>query len=308
MMLLVVHLVRQQNGPRPLERFLDSYVAHQPGVDHQLLLALKGFTSEAEIGSCVAKVRSCGVEAEYLALEDDGLDLTAYARAVARVHADRYCFLNSFSRILADRWLAHLSNALNEPDVELAGATGSWNSHRDYRRYHLGLRSGYDGVFHDRERTRLGFLELVRQHHPEKRDNGRLAFKTAAAIDLIRERNRFDQFPAHHLRTNAFIASRELMLAVGFPKIRAKRDAYRLESGPASFTGRVADRGKRTLVVGRDGLTYAPDNWAQSLTFWQDTQPNLLVADNQTDDYEKAGAELRRLLSQLAWGSKARPA
>ena len=308
MSLLVVHLVRQQNGSQPLHRFLDSYVAHEPGIEHELLLALKGFGSESQVRACLAEVRTRGADPRHLTVADDGLDLTAYARIVASVRADRYCFINSYSRVLSDQWLAYLSGALDKPLVELAGATGSWASQRDYRRYHLRLPSGYEGVFDGREATRLAFLSLTRERNPRKRNNGRLAHKAVAGLDLLRDRHAFDPFPAHHLRTNAFVASRKFMLAIGFPRIRSKRDAYRLESGPASFTRRAEDMGRRAVVVGRDGLAYDSEDWDQSATFWQGAQQNLLVADNQTDDYDNGDAERRRMLSQLAWGSKARPA
>jgi hypothetical protein len=303
MTVLVVHLVRGHNGPEPLERFLHSYLAHPAGLKHRLLLAVKGFGSAADVRECVTAAQARVGDAEHITVPDAGLDLTAYARVVSEVKADRYCFVNSFSRVLADDWLGHLSAALDQPGVALAGATGSWASHRDHRRYHLGLRSGYDDVFDGRERTRLGFLTLARQRNPAKRDNGRLAFKAIAALDLARDRNAFDHFPAPHLRTNAFIASRELMVALGVPRIRRKRDAYRLESGPASFTRRVEESGRRTVVVGRDGSLYDSRRWDESQTFWQGTQENLLVADNQTDDYANAGPDVRRLLCQFAWGS-----
>ena len=307
MKLLLVHLVRRHNGPAPLEAFLDSYVARAPGVEHELLLALKGFDAPADAEPSLTAARSRGLDPGHIHLPDDGMDLTAYARVVSAVPAERYCFVNSYSRAVADNWLSHLSSALDQPGVGLAGATGSWASHQDFRRYQLGLRSGYDDVFEGREASRLGFLTLARQRNPIKRDNGRLAFKAIAALDMVRDRNAFDPFPAPHLRTNAFIASRDLMIEFGVPRIRRKRDAYRLESGPGSFTRRVEDLGARTVVVGRDGSLYDSPRWHESRTFWQGAQQNMLVADNQTDDYVNAGPRVRRLLSQFAWGSRAQP-
>jgi hypothetical protein len=305
--LLLVHLVRRHNGPAPLKRFLESYTAHPPGADHELLLALKGFDAPPDAEPSLAAARSRGLDPGHIYLPDDGMDLTAYARVVSAVPAERYCFVNSFSRVLADRWLGQLSAALDQPGVALAGATGSWASHQDFRRYQLHLRSGYDDVFEGREATRLGFLTLARQRTPTKRDNGRLAFKAIAALDMVRDRNAFDPFPAPHLRTNAFIAERGLMVELGVPRIRRKRDAYRLESGPASFTRRVEDLGARAVVVGRDGSLYDSPHWHESITFWQGTQQNMLVADNQTDDYANAEPRVRQLLSQFAWGSRAQP-
>ena len=40
----------------------------------------------------------------------------------------RLAFLNTFSEILADNWLAHLDAALDRADVGVVGATGSWQS------------------------------------------------------------------------------------------------------------------------------------------------------------------------------------
>ena len=98
------------------------------------------------------------------------------------------------------------------------------------------------------------------------------------------------------------------MVELGIPRIRRKRDAYRLESGPASFTRRVEDLGARTVVVGRDGSRHDSADWPASRTFWQGAQENLLVADNQTDDYAEADSGGRRLLSQFAWGPGQIPA
>lgn len=304
MSMLVVHLVRQHNGPQPLERFLDSYSVHQAETEHELLLALKGFGSRVEANASLEAAHSRGVDARHMLLPDHGLDLTAYARVVAEVDADRYCFVNSFSRVLVSGWLRLLASALDQPGVSLAGSTGSWASLRDFRRYHVGLSSGYDGVFADPERTRLGFLELTRLRRPSKRDHGRLAFKAAAVAELIRDRGRFDRFPAPHVRTNAFVASRELMLSLGSPRIRRKADAYRLESGRASLTSRVLNGGDRAVIVASDGAIHDPDVWDRSGTFWQGKQEQLIIADNQTDGYEHAPPELRRLLSALAWGQE----
>lgn len=302
--LVLVHLVRGPNGPEPLQRFLASYRSCAAGGGHRLLLALKGFPTEVEIRRCVDDVAAQGVDAEHVVLPDDGLDLTAYARVVRSRRADRYCFVNSYSRILSDDWLAHLNAALDAPGVALAGATGSWTSQQDYRRYHLGLPSGYRSVFVDRESTRQGFLELTRQRNPGKRDLGRAAFKLAAAVDLARDARTFAPFPNPHLRTNAFIARSSTLKELGMPQVRSKRDAYRLESGTNSITRQILRRGERVVVVDRAGAIHDPDQWDATATFWAERQQNLLVADNQTDDYEKADPAVRALLSRLAWGTR----
>jgi hypothetical protein len=65
--------------------------------------------------------------------------------------------------------------------------------------------------------------------------------------------------------------------------------------------------GLRPLVVGKDGRCYEKEEWHTSNTFWQGDQQNLLVADNQTNDYQNGSAERRLFLSRYAWGENAAP-
>ena len=87
-------------------------------------LALKGFDAPADAEPSLAAARSRGLDPGHIHLPDDGMDLTAYARVVSAVPADRYCFTNSFSRAVADGWLGHLSAALDQPGVGLGGSDG----------------------------------------------------------------------------------------------------------------------------------------------------------------------------------------
>ena len=56
------------------------------------------------------------------------------------------------------------------------------------------------------------------------------------------------------------------------------------------------------LLVGRDGRSYRKEEWSRSKTFRLDNQQNLLVADNQTRQYDQADLETRKHLTRLAWG------
>ena len=46
---------------------------------------------------------------------------------------------------------------------------------------------------------------------------------------------------------------------------------------------------------------------AESETFWQGEQDNLLVADNQTESYQRGDPGRRYALSTFAWGERAKP-
>ena len=117
----------------------------------------------------------------------------------------------------------------------------------------------------------------------------------------------FAPFPNYHLRTNAFMASRETLSRIKLAPLRMKHSAYKFESGKEGLTSQVRRLGLQVLVVGRDGQGYEPERWHLSNTFWQSTEENLLIADNQTELYLSGDAARRAELSHYAWGDFARP-
>jgi hypothetical protein len=128
------------------------------------------------------------------------------------------------------------------------------------------------------------------------------SYESPRSINPLRRR-RWPSFPNPHLRTNAFMLSREVMRALHWPAVRTKPAAWELESGRDGFTRQVWARGLRTLVVGRDGVGHPPAAWPRSATFRSGDQANLLVADNRTRQWEEADAAARARLSRLAWGA-----
>jgi len=121
----VAHLVRRQNGLAPLQRFLDSYRRHAAGVEHELVLLFKGFGEHVPADYARA---AAGIPHQRMLLPDRGFDLQPYFAAVAAFNHEYFCFLNSFSRILAPDWLAKLRAPLASGTVGLVGATGSCES------------------------------------------------------------------------------------------------------------------------------------------------------------------------------------
>jgi hypothetical protein len=115
----------------------------------------------------------------------------------------------------------------------------------------------------------------------------------------------FPPFPNAHVRTNGFALRRDLMLDLEWGSIRSKLDTWKLESGYRAITRQVWDRGLKAVVVGRDGRAYGPDELFESRTFRRGTQPNLLVADNRTAEFDEAPPKRRRRLFELAWGKQA---
>lgn len=294
--LCVVHLVRAHNGIEPFRCFLESYRENPGGIEHDLLIVFKGFTQPQH----TAEYRELLAQFRYMTLDisDKGFDITAYF-AVAKRYSKQYryfCFLNSNSVIMDHDWLKKLHENICQPDVGLAGATGSWQSH------------GPQSI------SWWEVLDVAQQHykvHIQKPFRHRVILAGLAARNYCRAVDTwnfrllpvyFDPFPNYHLRTNAFIISAQMMRGLKCPRIRNKLDAYSFESGKNGLTKQILEKGKKVIVVGRNGIGYEKEAWCVSKTFRQADQENLLVADNQTRDYQFGTPERREYLSNITWG------
>ncbi len=255
--LAVVHLVWAPLGPEPFARFLESYRDHAAGADHRLVVVFKEFRDDAHRAPWDKLVAS--VDHERVDVPERTLDLADY-RAVARGStASALCFLNSYSSLLADGWLALWRDRLRDRGVGMVAAGGSWES----------------------------------------------AFSAAPVWMKPKRLLHFRPFPNPHLRTNAFMLERELMLALRWPEVGDKLSALRLESGRDSITRQVWDRELEAVVVGRDGRAFGWEEWPASHTFRSGDQRNLLVADNRTLQFDEADPARRRELARFAWGAGA---
>jgi hypothetical protein len=288
--LCVVHLVRAANGVAPLLAFLDSYRRHPAGVEHDLMLVFKGFGESlpAEYESVLS-----GVTHRRRYIADRGFDIDAYFDAARAHEAKWFCFMNSFSVILADGWLAKLHRALIERDAGAVGATGSWQSIFSNILDNMMLPASFHAGYPAWKRWLLiRFPFLRRLWRPIRR---------------WMLRGLFDPFPNYHLRTNAFLIPREVAVRIRLAAMRKKFDAYEFESGTRGLTRQILAMGKPLFVVGRDGKAYGMQEWQLSNTFWRRNQENLLVADNQTRKYDGSDAAARAVFSAYAWGPSADP-
>ena len=272
----VVHLVRAKNGLQPFTNFLDACARNAGGASHELLIVFKGFTGDAELEPYRKLLRT--IPHRGLAVSDRGVDLHAYAAAARHFDHAYLCFLNSYSTPLEEGWLEKMFALVRQPQVGVVGCSGSWESM--YTNYLNAGNSAQPPPLHQ---------QLVR------------------TLRLQINRRFFLPFPNYHIRTNAFMLSRQLMLDVWPRSVVNKSTAYMVENGRNGFTPRVLRRGLKPLVVGRDGRGYDKEDWAVSNTFRQANQENLLIADNQTRNYAAADFENRKHLSRLAWGDAATP-
>ncbi|MBI1262902.1 MAG: hypothetical protein GC184_14385 [Rhizobiales bacterium] len=127
----MTHLVRQCNPDRLFDRFLDSYLAHDPGYDHDLVILMKGFDRRGR-ERFKAMALSRVPETRFLEMADEGFDINAYKFAAENLESDYLVFLNSYSKIECDGWLAKMLHPFEfESAVGVTGATGSWETIND---------------------------------------------------------------------------------------------------------------------------------------------------------------------------------
>ncbi len=310
----LVHLVREVNGPGSFRAFAEALRAHPPGIDCELVLAMKGFASRAQAAPYIEE--AADLAPKVLFFPDRGFDLGVYLALAARLRRDRYCFVNSHSRPLVGGWLAKLDAALAQPDVGQVGATGSWASTYSWVTSLLGLPSAYRGLFPARQVVRELAMEIQRE--AASTWGGTLAGGPRTMVSATRLRLRsvprvprelveFEPFPARHLRTNVFMLTHAALRELSLPVVRTKMDSHVMESGRESITAQLERAGLASLVVDRAGEAFRADRWDRSRTLWQGEQEGLLVADNQTLCYTLGTFARRSLLSTLAWGVCADP-
>jgi len=124
----VVHLVWAPLGCGELERFLAACAAHPPGREYRLVVVANGFSGPSDPRMAATLAALEGVEHELLATPSPVLDLAAYRHASELVDADLLCFVNSYSRPLADGWLSKLAAPLETREAGLTGTGGSLES------------------------------------------------------------------------------------------------------------------------------------------------------------------------------------
>lgn len=288
----LVHLVRKNNDPRLLGRFLASYRRYPAGIEHELVILFKGFSDIHDIPKRYGELLS-DIPCRKVFVPDHGYDINAYFAVVEKLDHSHFCFLNSHSRIKVEDWLAKMSHWIMQNGVGLVGATGS----------SLSIASGHI------ERRSLPFVRRMLASAADviKTPGQSLMYWGLGKTPVWQPATDFPLAPNYHLRTNAFMGSREILQGIQTWPMRIKFSAYKFESGNNSMTRQVLKQGARVLVIGSDGYSYQPEDWHSSNTFWQSRQENLLIADNQTIRYDNESPLQRAKLSRFAWGALARP-
>ncbi len=112
----------------------------------------------------------------------------------------------------------------------------------------------------------------------------------------------FRPFPDPHLRSNAIMISRQLLIDLDFKLDNTKTAANRFESGPDGLPTALAQRGLSSVLVGANGVGYEVADWPKSDTFRLGDQSNVLVTDNQTRGFAAMSKWQRALHERMTWG------
>ncbi len=262
--------------------FIYSYVQSDAGYAHELIIAFNGLDEQHEniADEYIQYLKDNNIHNYVCYYYDKGLDIEIYKKLGAILTNDFILFFNSYSKIERSNWLLSYVQNYNE-SIGLIGATGSY----------------------------AGFISIVNSKILQDLfSKGTLISK----INLLKYgiklnilyNNKFDKFPNPHIRTNAFFIKRTLLNEILMVKPRNKTHAYLFENGGKSLTRQVLGKGLQCVIIDKYGKSYLIKDWPHSGIFWQSSQENLLISDNQTRKYLSANDKERAQLRKYAWGTK----
>jgi hypothetical protein len=279
----VLHLVWAPLGINTFENFLQSYITNRPNIEHDLIIIFNGFSSVEQTKEYKSLLENLKYHSFFI--RDKCFDIAAYLIAANHFNYEYLCFLNSYCVILDKDWLTKMYRIASQDNVGLVGATGSYDSH---------YTSSKNAQRYDNTTILERFLKF----------KGSFFRRTTRAFRLgnFKTLYYFPPFPNYHIRTNSFMVRRKIFKSIKFKKILSKFDTHLFESGRNSLTNQILKMKLSVFVVGKDGIAYDKEEWQRSNTFRQHDQSNLIISDNRTDEYLNSELELRKRLSEDAWG------
>jgi len=105
------------NWQARIERFIESYLRHPPGVGHRLYILYKNFATPEDLKWACVKFEVLSTCELFNHL--DSKTLAGCTEVRADVTEPILCHLNSSSEIMHADWLKKLYDVFNEPDVGL---------------------------------------------------------------------------------------------------------------------------------------------------------------------------------------------
>ncbi len=278
----VIHLIWMDYGIELFRRFLESYIKYPAGYPHDLVLLFNGVNDVQETKPYLDLILEAGIKFQTHINYHRDQDLQAYFWVAERLNTPYLLYLNSYSELLEQGWLEKYMRHVNSTDIGIIGASGSWLSY--YRTIMNKNSWGWER---------------------DKSFSQNLAKYRTLIKAIVYWKWMFPDFPNPHIRTNAFLISRDLMLQIKSRPLGSKKfKAYLLESGRRSITRQVLKKGLRVMVMDRNGILFKPEEWDEAKVFWISEQENLLVSDNQTQIYAGSDPSEKHGMSFNAWGIK----
>jgi hypothetical protein len=328
MSVAVVYLARLSDGLEHIRAFASSYKKHPAGCPHELVILYKGEKPTEETTDIFREIKHRSVWVR----DDIGLDIAAYAHAASILTNEVICFLNIYTQLCADNWLALLTDPLKSESVGMVGASGSYESVRDTIDFVAKaawlcvdqkidfdpkLAAQFEWIFAIYAADwlkQIGGLSwrdrLVR--FVRGRRNGDVATwrafwkkRTEYPGDLAAWLDGFPHFPNPHIRSNGFALRRDLFGSIAAEVGPSKEEAMHFESGENSLTVRILRRGLRAVVRGKDGGSYDVEAWPESETFRLGKQTNLVLTDNQSRNFDSMTEGTKLTHARVTWGDYA---
>lgn len=313
----VVYLARKHDGVNAFQRFVNSYQQFPAGLDHDLIIIFKGFTSPFERGEATKVFEN--LEYTPIDLPDEGYDIGVYLKTVAAMPHHYFCFFNTHTKIVADNWLRLLHFHVIQEGVGMVGAMGSYESLqsstglinsilKNCKNYLIPYDKLIDSYYGFITNTRCkqwqkGSPTLVKRGLRRVQLAGKFLLKCLKnKRDLKDVVNAFPSFPNPHIRSNGFMVHRTWMDLKSWHPIVTKQDACLFESGPDSLTTRIQNEGLRCLVVDRHGESFDLPVWWKSKTFRIANQEDALFSDNQSRAFDLLDSMSKYTYSRMTWG------
>lgn len=281
----VVYLSYVPFGTDFLRNFLNSYKKYKAGISHNLIIVFNGYHNEMEIEPFLEILNEASIEFQ-IEKTTSKYDIDVYYFLTNKLHNFEYfLYLNTYSSILNGNWLTHYYKILNQDGVGCVSATGVWGDFKHILDYEKALNRllKFRATFNDVKK-------------------------------IIYFRYNFYPTVGVHLRTNAFMIKRDIFLSIQRPKVkplliaylfglnRKKIRSFCFEHGNNSFSKQLIYKGYKIKIVNKYGLGLNVEQWADSNVYWNGTQENLLIEDNQTMKYQNSSTEVRKTLTFIAWG------
>jgi hypothetical protein len=102
-------------------RFLNSYRANPPGIDHESIVVLNGLRQSGEIACLFSSMRNC----HFLEHDNSGFDIGAFQLAARTIPCDLMVFFGASTYFQRPGWLIRMANSFNQHGNAQYGAMGN---------------------------------------------------------------------------------------------------------------------------------------------------------------------------------------